>query len=94
MIVFTMLLPHLNQPGSVKKVWMFALISSGLLLSWTATLNITVLGEDVMGRSMFPTLTTIGRVNLFEFLQHLDAIVVFTMLITVIFKASIFFMVP
>ncbi|MGG3626441.1 GerAB/ArcD/ProY family transporter [Bacillus gobiensis] len=91
MIVFTMLLPYLNQYRLVKKVWLSALISSGLILSWTATLNVTVLGIDVMERATFPTLATIGRVNLFEFIQRLDAIVVFTMLMTVFFKASIFF---
>jgi spore germination protein KB len=91
MIVFTMLLPYLNQPGSVKKVWLSALISSGLILCSTATLNIAALGVDVLETATFPTLTTIGKVNLFEFLQRLDAIVVFTMLITVFFKAIIFF---
>jgi spore germination protein KB len=44
-----------------------------------------------MERSTFPTLTTIGKVNLFDFIQRLDSNVVFTMLITVFFKASIFF---
>jgi spore germination protein KB len=90
MVVFTMLLPYLNKTGIVKKVWMTALISGGLILSWTASLNIAVLGVDVMERTTFPTLTTIGKVNLLEFIQRLDAIVVFTLLITVFFKASIF----
>ena len=90
MVVFSMLLPYLNKSGTVKKVWMFALLFSGLALSWTASLNIAVLGVDVMERTTFPTLTTIGKVNLLEFIQRLDVIVVFTMLITVFFKSSIF----
>lgn len=90
MVVFTMLLPYLNKSGSVKKVWMSALLLSGLTLSWTASLNIAVLGVDVMERTTFPTLATIGKVNLLEFIQRLDAIVVFTMLITVFFKGSLF----
>ncbi|MGG1368187.1 GerAB/ArcD/ProY family transporter [Priestia megaterium] len=90
MIVFTMLLPYLNRPKLVKKVWLSAIVSSGLLLSWTAILNIAVLSVDVVERSVFPTLLTIGKVNLFDFIERLDAIVVFTMLITVFFKVSIF----
>lgn len=90
MIVFTMLLPYLNRPKLIKKVWLSALISSGLILSWTAALNMSVLGLDVMQRSTFPTLATIGKVNLFDFIERLDAIVVFTLLMTVFFKASIF----
>ncbi|WP_226527307.1 GerAB/ArcD/ProY family transporter [Metabacillus niabensis] len=90
MVVFTMLLPYLNKSGTVKKVWVSALLLSGLALSWTASLNIAILGVDVMERTTFPTLATIGKVNLLEFIQRLDVIVVFTMLITVFFKASIF----
>ena len=91
MIVFTMLLPYLNRPESVKKVWLSALISSGFALSWTTSLDIAVLGVEQVERSTFPLLSTIGKVNLMEFLQRLDAIVVLTLLITVFFKASIFF---
>jgi spore germination protein KB len=90
LIVFLMLLPYLNRPRSVKKVWLSVLISSGLILSWTASLNIAVLSVDVAERATFPLLSTIGKVNLFEFIQRMDAIVVFTMLITVFFKASIY----
>ncbi|MBZ5753214.1 GerAB/ArcD/ProY family transporter [Metabacillus rhizolycopersici] len=91
MVVFTMLLPYLNRPELVKKVWLSALITSGLSLCWTASLNIAVLGIEEVERSTFPLLITIGKVNLFNFIQRLDAIVVFTLLITVFFKISIFF---
>jgi spore germination protein KB len=91
MIVFTMLLPYLNRPELTKKVWLSALISSGLILSYTTSLDITVLGVEVVERSTFPLLSTIGKVNLFEFIQRLDALVVFTFLITMFFKISILF---
>jgi spore germination protein KB len=91
MLVFMMLLPYINRPELTRKVWLSALISSGLILSWTTSVNIAVLGVEEVERSTFPLLSTIGKVNLFEFIQRLDAIVVFTLLITVFFKASIFF---
>jgi spore germination protein KB len=90
MIAFTMLLPYLNRPQLAKRAWVGAVISSGLLLSWMFVLNTSVLGIDVMQRSVFPTLTAVGKVNLFDFIERLDAIVVFTLLITVFFKASIY----
>jgi len=90
MIAFTMLLPYLIRPQLVKRVWLEAVISSGLILSWMFVLNTSVLGIDVMQRSVFPTLTAVGKVNLFDFIERLDAIVVFTLLITVFFKASIY----
>jgi spore germination protein KB len=43
-----------------------------------------------MKRSTFPLLKAVGKVNLFDFIERLDAIVVFTLLITVFFKASIY----
>ncbi len=91
MFVFTMLLPYLNRPELVKKVWLSALIVSGLILSYTVSLNIAVLGVEEVERSTFPLLSTIGKVNLFEFIQRLDSLVVFTFLITMFFKISIFF---
>jgi spore germination protein KB len=90
MIAFTTLLPYLNRPELAKRVWLTAVISSGMILSWTVLLNTSVLGIDVMHRSVFPTLKAVGKVHLLEFIERLDAIVVFTLLITVFFKASIY----
>ncbi|MBZ5753361.1 GerAB/ArcD/ProY family transporter [Metabacillus rhizolycopersici] len=91
MLIFTFLLPYLNRPELAKKVWLSALISGGLILSYTTSLDIAVLGIEEVERSTFPLLSTIGKVNLFDFIQRMDAIVVFTFLITVFFKVSIFF---
>ncbi|GKU83520.1 endospore germination permease [Niallia sp. NCCP-28] len=90
MIAFTILLPLLNKPKYVKKVWLSALVLSGIALSWTVSLNISVLGVEGMKNATFPTLATVSKVNLLDFIQRLDALVVFTLLITVFFKASIF----
>jgi spore germination protein KB len=90
MLVFTMLLPYLNKPQLVKRVWLLAVISSGLILSWTVMLNICVLSLEAMKRSTFPLLTAVGKVHLLEFIERMDAIVVFTLLITVFFKASVY----
>jgi len=90
-IAFTMLLPYLNRPEVAKKVGLFAIISSGISLAWTTSLNIVVLGVEQVERSTFPLLSTIGKVNLMEFLQRLDALVVLTLLILMFFKISILF---
>ncbi|MCM2534346.1 spore germination protein [Neobacillus pocheonensis] len=89
--VFSMLLPYLNRPELTKKAWLSAIISSGLILTYTTSLNIAVLGAEEVERSTFPLLSTIGKVNLFEFIQRLDAIAVLTFLFTTFFKVSIFF---
>ncbi|KYG26180.1 GerAB/ArcD/ProY family transporter [Priestia endophytica] len=90
MLAFTMLLPYLNRPQLVKRVWISAVILSGLILSWTVILNISVLGLGPMKRSNFPLLMAVGKVHLLEFIERMDVIVVFTLLITVFFKASVY----
>ncbi|MGG3624591.1 GerAB/ArcD/ProY family transporter [Bacillus gobiensis] len=89
--VFTMLLPYLNQPESAKKVWLSALFTSGIILMFMTSLNIAVLGLGEMEVATFPLLSTIGRVNLFDFIQRLDAVVVLSFLLTMFYKISIFF---
>ncbi|MCM3652339.1 GerAB/ArcD/ProY family transporter [Metabacillus litoralis] len=90
LIAFTMLLPYLNQSKLVKKVWLTALIASGLILSYTLCLNIVVLGVEQVERATFPLLSTISKVNLLDFIQRLDVLVVFPFLTTMFFKISIF----
>ncbi|WP_066299806.1 GerAB/ArcD/ProY family transporter [Bacillus sp. FJAT-29937] len=91
LIVFAMIIPSLNRPQSVKKVWLFALISSGLVLSWTTAIKIGVLGIEQAENATFPLLSTIAKVNLFDFIQRIDVLVVYTNLITMFFKLSIFY---
>ncbi|WP_251032727.1 GerAB/ArcD/ProY family transporter [Bacillus sp. ISL-7] len=91
MFIFSMLSPHLNRPESTKTVWLSAMISSGLVLTYTTSLNIVVLDAGEVERSTFPLLSTIGKVSLFEFIQRLDAIAVLTFLFTTCFKVSIYF---
>lgn len=91
MFAFSMVFPYLNRFESLKKTWLSALISSGLLLSYTTTLNITVLGVEEVERATFPLLSTVGKINIMEFLQRLDALAVLTFLFTTFFKVSIYF---
>ncbi|GAA3331488.1 hypothetical protein GCM10020331_088270 [Ectobacillus funiculus] len=64
-----------------------AFISGGLVLSYTTSLNITVLSIEEVERSTFPLLSTVGKSQSYGvFLQRLDAIVVYTLLITVFFS--------
>lgn len=90
MIAFTMILPYLDRPRQAAKSGSLAIAISGVLLSYTTLLNVAVLGVDVAGRSTFPLLTMIGKVNIIEFIQRLDAIVVLTLIIADFFKISIF----
>nr|WP_078408854.1 GerAB/ArcD/ProY family transporter [Priestia abyssalis] len=94
MLTFTLILPYLNNPRSVMKVGLSAVLFSAVTLSFTIMLNISVLGADVFTRSNFALFETIRRVSLMEFIERLDPIVLLTLIIGDFFKVGIFFMPP
>lgn len=90
MICFTMLMPYLNN---VKKgPWVIAagIFVSGILLSMTMALNISVLGTDIVRRSPFPLMPTISKISISDFIQRVDILIVMVLIIGVFFKLSVF----
>lgn len=90
MIVFTMLLPYLNQPAKSTKTGMIAMLSCGLILSFIRAIDISVLGLPKAGTSLFPLLETLSRVNIGDVIQRLDAIVIMILVIGGFFKIAVF----
>lgn len=90
MICFTTILPYLNKPQKGRKTGVLALIFSGIILSITHAVEISVLGADMYSRATFPLLVTISKVNIADFLQRLDPIVILTLIIGDFFKVSIY----
>lgn len=91
MICFTMLLPYLNRPKEGIKLGTVTLLAGGFVLSLSTAMNIAVLGVDIAGRATFPLLTAISLVNIREFIQRMDVLVVMTLIIGDFFKVSIFY---
>lgn len=90
MIVFTVLMPYLNRPHSNLKTGLSAMLICGITLSFIRAVDIAVLGTQKTETFMFPLLETVSRVNLGDFFQRLDAIVISTLIIGGFFKISIF----
>lgn len=91
MIVFTMILPYLNKPPSGTKIGLYAIIASGLLLSFTIAFDIAVLGVQGAAQSQFPLLETFKKVNIGNFIQRLDILVVSTLILGMFVKITVFF---
>ncbi|OIJ11467.1 hypothetical protein BKP37_15625 [Anaerobacillus alkalilacustris] len=89
-VAFTILLPYLNKREQALKVGIGALILSGLILVVNNTMFIAVLGVDIAQRTTFPLITVISVINIADFLQRLDAIVVLTLIKGGFFKLSIY----
>lgn len=90
MICFTTILPHVKKTQVVGRTGIFAIGLSGLVLSFTHAIEIAVLGDTTYSRSTFSLFTTITLVDLANFIQRLDALVILTMIIGVFFKLSVY----
>lgn len=91
MIVFTMLLPFLRDKKKAKIVCLSGMILSGINITITVIVNISVLGVAHFYRSTFPLLTTVGRIQLADFIERLDVLFMLYLIIGGFFKIAIYF---
>jgi len=91
MISFTMLMPYLTSVKKGPRVIAAGMLISGILLSFTMALNISVLGADIVNRSPLPLMPTISKISISDFIQRVDIFVVMVLIIGVFFKMSVFF---
>lgn len=91
MIVFSMLLPYLNEPKSGMRIGLSAMTFSGATLCLIVAMDIAVLGTHIATNAMFPLLKTVQKVNVGNFIQRLDPFVVATLMIGGFFKIALFF---
>lgn len=90
-ICFTMILPYVSRPQLCMKIGIAAMVFSGIILCLITVVEVAVLGANITVRTTFPLLTTISKVNIAEFLQRMDLIVVLALIINDFFKVAIFF---
>jgi len=89
-LAFATIIPFLKKETSAEKTGIVALTFSGGLLCLSHAMQVAVLGADVYGRATFPLFQTISMVNIGDFMQRLDAIVMLTLIIGVFFKMSVY----
>lgn len=90
-IVFTMILPYLNNPKKVKMTMICATGLSGINLIITMLVNISVLGVGLTARSQFPLLSTVQTIQVADFLERLDVFFMLALVIGIFFKISVLF---
>ncbi|MBU8690514.1 spore germination protein [Priestia megaterium] len=90
-IVFTMILPYLNNPKKAKVTMLCATGLSGINLVITMLINISVLGVNLTARSQFPLLSTVQSIQVADFLERLDVFFMLALIICGFFKVSVLF---
>ncbi|MFL0498777.1 GerAB/ArcD/ProY family transporter [Priestia megaterium] len=90
-IVFTMILPYLNNPKKAKVTMLCATGLSGINLVITMLINVSVLGVNLTARSQFPLLSTVQTIQVADFLERLDVFFMLALVIGIFFKISVLF---
>lgn len=90
MVVFLMYWCYLNSKQAIRKISFLAVSISGLILTISAIIIVSVLGVDYASISTIPLLEVIKLINIADFLTNLDAIGVAIIIIGGFFKMTIF----
>ncbi len=90
-VAFMVIMAYANKFTYITKVGITAVIAAGLILSYTAFLRISVLGVNLNERSTFPLLSVSREISIANFIERLDALVVFIMLLGIVAKVGVFF---
>lgn len=90
-VAFTMIFPYVNNSKGAKKAGLLAILVSGVTLAVIMAANTSVLGVELVSRSLFPLLSTIQTIELFDFLERLDVYFMLASVIGGFFKISLFF---
>jgi spore germination protein KB len=91
MIVFTMLLPYVNRPKKARRICLTAMVLSGVNIIIAAVVNIATLGVDLFVRSPYPLLSTVGKIELANFIERLDVLFMLYLMIAGFIKVAIFY---
>lgn len=89
-IAFTMLFSNLKNPELTIKWGLFSIIFSGIFLSATMAVNISVLGVYKASNVNFPLLSTLEKVNIGQFVTRFDSVAILILIITGFVKITLY----
>lgn len=75
-ILFTMFIPLINRPGKCKYALLLGGLFAGLILMLIVLRTLLVLGPEVTAGSWFAVLEATRLINLFNFIQRIEATVI------------------
>jgi spore germination protein KB len=89
-VVFLCLMSFVQQKQKLFKTAGSAVLLSGVVLSFFTMLKLAVLGVNHAASASFPLLSAIRTISIANFLERLDALVVFVILIGIFIKVFLF----
>lgn len=91
LVVFTIIMASVNKFKYLTSVSTASVLISGITLSYFAFLKSAVLTPTMVLISPFPLLSAIREISVAKFIERLDAIVVYVMMLGIFVKVCIFF---
>ncbi|XJZ28272.1 endospore germination permease [Bacillota bacterium Lsc_1132] len=91
LIAFTVILPNVTNTKYLLRTAMIGVGAASFFLIVSSILMVCTLGVDTMLRSNFPLLSVARNVSIGNFIERIDAFVVFIMMLNLFVKGSIFF---
>lgn len=88
--VFTTILGFVYPLQKGKKAGLLSVVTAGIILTYFTIIKISVLSFEINKNSLFPLLNAARQVSLANFIERLDALVVFVMMIGIFVKVSIY----
>lgn len=90
LLTFTTIMCYTTKFRYAGKMMLSGVVLSGVLISFSVVMQIMALGADSVGRSNFPLLNAAREVSVARFIERIDAIVVFIMMLGIVIKCSAF----
>ena len=90
MIVMTCIFPYLSNFKKGKIPVLFSVAISGMLLTLSTLIITASLGVTTASRAEFPLLSTTRLISIGHFLERIDALAVFIIILGIVIKTSIF----
>ena len=88
-IAFAMIWIQTKNPERIMKITIISSLLSGIMIAFSLVLAITIFGEDLFKRSIYPLYTMLGVVNVGDFINNLNPIGVIYFTTTAFFKMYI-----
>ncbi|MTH53472.1 GerAB/ArcD/ProY family transporter [Bacillus mangrovi] len=91
MVVFTMFYPLAEKGVRYIRITLLSVLASVFVLSLTAFLHTAILGAKLTKNFIFPILATVSLINISDFIQRLDSLIVILMIVVGFIKVLLFF---
>lgn len=91
LILFMMLFPYVNRPGTAKKSFLIGTALAGFWLSLATLMSVLGLSAVITQLMVYPTYYVVKKINVADFIQRVEAGLAVLWFVSIFFKLSICF---